>query len=124
MDDRLFIIRQVLWEANIPPSYLGAHYLAYAGLLVVENQNRLTLVTKWLYPEIASRYQTNWKAVERNIRTVINLCWEQDAGDGLRQLTGGPIDKKPSPTQMIQLLAHYLLRQPEEFWLARPAAHA
>lgn len=116
MENRLFVIQNVLWDMNIPPSYLGARYLAYAGLLVLEDQERLTMVTKWLYPEIAARYHTSWKAVERNIRTVIKVCWEQDAGERLSQMSGRPLPSRPSPTGMIQLLARHLLSQPPEFW--------
>ena len=122
MDSRLFNIQKALWDLNIPPNYLGAHYLAYAELLVLEDQNRLTMVTKWLYPEVAARYHTSWQAVERNIRTVIAICWEQDAGTRLKQVMGCQFAEKPSPTQLIQLLARYLLTRPEEFWLEPAAA--
>ena len=115
-DNRLTVIRKVLWDMNIPPTYLGAHYLAYAELLVLEDQNRLTMVTKWLYPEIASHYQTSWKSVERNIRPVISICWNQDRGGQMARPLGLFLSEKPSPTGLIQLLAHHLLTQPEEFW--------
>ena len=121
MDNRLFVIRKTLWDLNIPPTYLGTHYLAYAELLVLEDPNRLTMVTKWLYPEIAAHYHTNWRAVERNIRTVISICWERGACTRLEQDTGMILLSKPSPTGIIQLLAHYFLNQPEEFWLSLPA---
>ena len=117
MDSKLFNIQKTLWDLNIPPNYLGAHYLAYAELLVLEDQNRLTMVTKWLYPEVAARYHTSWQAVERDIRTVISICWAQDSGARLNQITGCHVTEKPSPTRLIQLLARYLLAMPEEFWL-------
>ena len=117
MDSRLFNIQKVLWDLNIPPNYLGAHYLAYAEMLVLEDQNRLTMVTKWLYPEVAARYHTSWQAVERNIRTVIGICWQQDSGLRLSQVLGCPVAGKPSPTRLIQLLARYLLAKPEDFWV-------
>lgn len=116
MDSKLFNIQKVLWDLNIPPNYLGAHYLAYAEMLVLEDQNRLTMVTKWLYPEVAARYHTSWQAVERNIRTVISICWQQDSGSRLCQVLGCPEIGKPSPTRLIQLLARYLLAKPEDFW--------
>ena len=116
MDSRFYIIRKTLWDLNIPPTYLGAHYLAYAELLVLEDQDRLTMVTKWLYPEVASHYHTSWKAVERNIRTVISTCWAQDKGARLSRALGIPFAEKPSPTGIIQLLAYYFLAQPEGFW--------
>ena len=117
MDSRLFLIRKVLWDLNIPPTYLGAHYLAYAELLVLEDQRRLTMVTKWLYPEIAARYHTSWQAVERNIRTVISLCWARDAGAQMERIMGCTFSSKPSPSGMIQVLAHHLLEKPQDFWL-------
>ena len=120
MDSRFYIIRKTLWDLNIPPTYLGAHYLAYAELLVLEDQDRLTMVTKWLYPEVASHYRTSWKAVERNIRTVIAICWQQDRGARLSRILGIPFTEKPSPTGIIQLLAHYFLAQPESFWAVTP----
>lgn len=121
MDNRLFVIRKALWDFNIPPTYLGTHYLAYAELLVLEDQNRLTMVTKWLYPEIAAYYHTSWKSVERNIRTVISICWERGACTQLEQNTGIILLSKPSPTGIIQLLAHYFLEQPKEFWKTLPS---
>lgn len=113
---KLSAIQRVLWDLNIPPAYLGAHYLAYAELLVLEDQSRLTMVTKWLYPEIAAYYHTSWQAVERNIRTVIAICWAQDGGVKLGNLMGCTFVRKPSPTRMIQALACYLLRMPDAFW--------
>ena len=123
MDNRQYVIRNALWDLNIPPTYLGSHYLAYAELLVLEDQNRLTMVTKWLYPEIADHYHTSWKAVERNIRTVIEFSWAQDGGAAMCAGLGVPLRDKPTPTGLIQLLARYLLRQPEEFWTGPAVAH-
>ena len=80
------------------------------------------MVTKWLYPEVAAHYHTSWKSVERNIRTVINLCWDRDGGHQLARAVGFPPGCKPSPTRLIQLLAHHFLDQPEEFWSQRPLA--
>lgn len=116
LEYKLSTIQRVLWDLNIPPAYLGAHYLAYAELLVLEDQNRLTMVTKWLYPEVASHYHTSWQAVERNIRTVIAICWAQDGGEKLANLAGCTFARKPSPTRMIQALACYLMQMPDTFW--------
>ena len=43
-----------------------------------EQRDRLLLVTKWLYPDVAKKYGTNWKAVERNIRTVSAIAWKRN----------------------------------------------
>lgn len=35
------------------------------------------MVTKQLYPAVAKRPQTNWKQIERNMRTIISATWEK-----------------------------------------------
>ena len=61
----------LLCQLGITANYNGFFHAAYAVSLAIQNPNRLRLVTKRLYPEVAKRYVTNWKSVERNIRTVV-----------------------------------------------------
>ena len=51
---------------------------AFAVHLCIEQPERMLLVTKRVYPDVAKQYKTNWKAVERNIRTVSWIVWEQN----------------------------------------------
>lgn len=122
MDCKNNPIQKILWELNkeldLPASYLGTHYLVYASVLVAEDQQRLTMVTKWLYPEVAARYRTSWQAVERNIRTVIALCWARDAGEQLGQAIGCTFSAKPSPSGLIQQVARYLMEQSQDVFPA------
>ena len=53
----------MLCRLGATANYRGFSYTAYAVLLCVQQQDRLLLVTKWLYPDVAKRYGTNWKAV-------------------------------------------------------------
>ena len=64
-------ICDLLYQLGISANYKGFLHTAYAVSLCVEQQDRLLLVTKWLYPDVARKYGTNWKAVERNIFTKI-----------------------------------------------------
>ena len=63
-------VYDLLYQLGVTANYTGFFHTAYAVSLCVEQPDRLVLVTKWLYPEVAKQYKTNWKAVERNIRTV------------------------------------------------------
>ena len=60
-------ICDLLYQLGISANYKGFLHTAYAVSLCVEQQDRLLLVTKWLYPDVARKYGTNWKAVERNM---------------------------------------------------------
>lgn len=70
-------IYDLLYRLGATANYTGFFHTAYAISLCVERPDRLLLVTKWLYPEVAKRYGTNWKAVERNIRTVSCIIWRE-----------------------------------------------
>ena len=53
---------------DCPPGFTAA------SLAALQPQ-RLLLVTKWLYPQVAREFGTTWYAVERNIRTAVTIAW-------------------------------------------------
>ena len=57
-------------------SYKGFHYTAYGVSQVIRDPELLTCISKGLYIEIASRFQTSIGCVERDIRTVVKTIWE------------------------------------------------
>ena len=63
-------IYDLLYRLGITANYTGFFHMGYAVKLCCERPERLLMVTKWVYPEVAKHYQTNGRAVERNIRTV------------------------------------------------------
>ena len=89
----------MLCRLGATANYRGFSYTAYAVLL---------LVTKWLYPDVAKRYGTNWKAVERNIRTVITVVWEQNRAM-LEGLARRPLLQRPCAAQFLSILSNSLL---------------
>ena len=46
-------ICDLLYQLGISANYKGFLHTAYAVSLCVEQQDRLLLVTKWLYPDVA-----------------------------------------------------------------------
>ena len=90
-------------------AYVGFFQTAYAVYLVTQQPERLLLITKWLYPDVAKHYSTNWFAVERNIRTIAHLSWTR-CPKKLIQLAGYELDRAPTNTQFISMLAVHLLR--------------
>ncbi|MCE2603975.1 sporulation initiation factor Spo0A C-terminal domain-containing protein, partial [Pseudomonas aeruginosa] len=63
-------IRELLCCLGITANYTGFYYTSYAVYLAMEDMECLSLVTKYLYPEVAKHYHTTPACVERNIRTV------------------------------------------------------
>lgn len=101
-------IYDLLCRLGATANYTGFFHAAYAVSLCVEQPDRLLLVTKWLYPEVAKQYGTTWKAVERNIRTVNSVIWRENRSL-LEQLARRPLVRKPCTAQMLAILSTSLL---------------
>lgn len=97
----------LLHRLGITANYSGYFYTAYGVCLVEKQPDRLLLVTKWLYPDIARQYETTWQCVERSIRTVIGLAWKRNP-QFLNTLAGYPLESKPSVGEFISFLTFHL----------------
>lgn len=102
-------IYELLYRLGATANYTGFFYAAYAVELALGDPQRLSLATKWLYPDVAKYYHTTWKAVERNIRTVIAIVWDKNRVL-LEQLACGPLDEKPKTAQFLAILSASVLR--------------
>lgn len=100
----------LLYSLGVTANYTGFFQTAFALQLCMEQPGRLLLVTKWVYPDVARHYKTNWRAVERNILTVNGLVWEQNR-PYLEELAGRKLPHKPSNAQLLAILVYRLLSQ-------------
>ena len=100
-------IAALLYWLGITEKYVGFDYLTYAILLAKQEPERLCLATKWLYPEIAKHFQTNWQAVERGMRYAIHVIWSMRR-EQLKQITQCHLEKKPCVSCFIEIVIHCL----------------
>lgn len=106
--ERLVTLCNLLYHLGVTSNYTGFFHTVYAVQLCVESPNRLLLVTKWVYPDVAKRYGTTWKAVERNIRTVISVIWKKNR-PLLENLAYGVLAEKPCAAQFLAIVTARLL---------------
>lgn len=64
----------------------GYRYLREAVLIAYQEPETLTAVTKCLYPEVAKRYNTTDKHVERAIRNAIETAWNGKESEPFKTL--------------------------------------
>lgn len=102
---RLKATYDLLYSLGVSANYKGFFHTAYAVSLCMEQQDRLLLVTKWLYPDVAKKYGTNWKAVERNIRTVSTIAWKRNRAL-LESLAQRPLGRHLCSTEFLAVLFH------------------
>lgn len=101
-------IYELLRRLGVTSNYTGYQYTACAVKLCAEEPERLLLVTKWVYPDVAKRHKTNWKSVERNIRTVGSNVWKHNRS-GLEELAGRSLPQRPRTAQFLAILTSSLL---------------
>lgn len=96
-------VYDLLYRLGITGNYMGFFQTAYAVYLAVRQPERLILVTKWLYPEVAKHYKTTWTSVERNIRTVAGIAWNSNRSY-LEHLARKPLNCRPAPSCFLSIL--------------------
>ena len=98
----------LLQQLGVSANYKGSAHTAYAVSLCIEHRERLLLVTKWLYPDVAKKYGTSWKAVERNIRTASTVAWKRNRAL-LEALAKRSLDRRLCSAEFLALLLHAVL---------------
>ncbi len=107
----------VIRSLGISATHLGYYYLNTSVLLILEDENRLLMVSKLLYPLVAEIHSTTPSCVERNIRTVISLCWSRGDRERLFQIAGCRLQSKPTNGEFIDILSCYIKKHnPSDEW--------
>ncbi len=99
--------QRLLMKLGITANYRGFHYISYAMYLISEDQNRLLYVSKLLYPDIGKEFNTDWRAVEHSIRTVIMVLWNTNA-EFLCYMAGHELSQKPSVGKFLAIFYTFL----------------
>ena len=100
-------IQSMLRCFGITRCYKGFAHMAYAIFLAVQDENRLTAITKEIYMEVAAHFHCNWTAIERNVRTAVSRAWQVNP-ELLRAVAGYPLDAAPTASEFIEMLASYI----------------
>ena len=99
-------ISSLLIRLGAVSNHVGLVQTSYGVYLAIQNPDKLMLVTKWLYPEIAKNFGCTTYAVERNIRTVVNKIWETNP-QCLCDLAGGSLVQRPTASNLLTILTFY-----------------
>lgn len=98
------VIAKLLRQIGLRGTLRGFHYCVRAVLLVMEDETRLLHLMKRLYPEIAASFHATPAQVERSLRTVISLWWEQGDVAILEGILGRKLHCKPYAGEFIDMI--------------------
>lgn len=95
---------------NLRKKYKGICFLTASLEMAMENEDLLLFPGQTLFPLVADHYHVNLCCIERDIRTVIDHCWQEDSRQALQALTPYPLSQKPTVCEFLDILYWYLLR--------------
>ena len=100
----------IIRKLGLTSKYKGYYYLAEAVNMVMEQKDGNIKITKDIYPNLSKKFKSTPSNIERDIRTVINTCWETNKS-GLDKIAGYPLKFKPTNSEFIDMIAYYLTEE-------------
>ena len=104
-------ITKILHELGMPSHIKGYQYIREGISMVYNNPDIIGGITKELYPDIASKYNTTVSRVERAIRHAIEVSWNRGNWDFMEEVFGHSVDidkAKPTNSEFIVTVADKL----------------
>ena len=104
-------ITKILHELGVPSHIKGYQYIREGIAVLFEHPDVVGGITKELYPDIASKYDTTVSRVERAIRHAIEVSWNRGNWQLMEEIFGHSVDidkAKPTNSEFIVTVADKL----------------
>ena len=82
-------IKKMLRRLGVKTTNRGYSFISYGVSLTLKDKSYLEYITKTLYVDIASNFNTSGSCVERDIRTTVEAIWNTDDTELLLELCDG-----------------------------------
>ena len=104
-------ITKILHELGVPSHIKGYQYIREGITIIFEKPGVIGGITKELYPDIATKFETTVSRVERAIRHAIEVSWNRGNWDLMEEIFGHSVDidkAKPKNSEFIVTVADKL----------------
>lgn len=104
-------ITKMLHELGMPSHIKGYQYIREGVSMIYNNPSMIGGITKELYPELATKFDTTVSRVERAIRHAIEVSWNRGNWDYMEEIFGHSVDidkAKPTNSEFIVTVADKL----------------
>ena len=101
-------VTNILHELGVPSHIKGYQYIREGIIMLYERPEVIGGITKELYPEVATRYNTTVSRVERAIRHAIEVSWNRGNWQLMEDIFGHSVDidkAKPTNSEFIVTIA-------------------
>ena len=104
-------ITKMLHELGMPSHIKGYQYIREGICMIYDNPEMIGGITKELYPDLATKFDTTVSRVERAIRHAIEVSWNRGNWDLMEEVFGHSVDidkAKPTNSEFIVTIADKL----------------
>ena len=104
-------VTRMLHELGMPSHIKGYQYIREGIMMIYNNPEIIGGITKELYPDVASKFDTTVSRVERAIRHAIEVSWNRGNWDLMEEIFGHSVDidkAKPTNSEFIVTIADKL----------------
>lgn len=104
-------VTHMLHELGMPSHIKGYQYVRDGIVMIYNNPDIVGGITKELYPDVASKYNTTVSRVERAIRHAIEVSWNRGNWELMEEVFGHSVDidkAKPTNSEFIVTIADKL----------------
>ena len=104
-------VSEILHTMGVPAHIKGYSLLRQGIIMVINEPEVITLVTKRLYPELAKQNKTTASRVERAIRHAIEVAWDRGNVEIMNDYFGYTISNmrgKPTNSEFIAMISDRL----------------
>ena len=102
------MICKTIRRFRISSKYKGYPLIIDAIEMYIENNGKSIKITKDIYPILAAKYNMSFGSVERDIRTIIETCWQNDKRL-MEEILGYKNTKCPSNSVFIDAIAYHII---------------
>lgn len=98
----------LLHRLGLHATYKGYHYFSHALSLAAEDETYLTGLTTRLYPAVARHFGSSSSSVERSLRTLIAVFWQNGSREYFEKISCCRFSAPPCTGAFISILVRYL----------------
>ena len=95
---------QIPRQLGIHATHKGYFYLIDALQMALEDERNLVLLSKTMFEKIANKHNTDPTSVDRNLRTLVEQCWNSPFRNELLRICPYRLEKKPSVGIFIDIV--------------------
>ena len=104
------MVRKIIRYFHITSKYKGYPLIIDAINIYIDKYGECIKITKDIYPILSKKYNMPISLIERDIRTVVETCWDNDK-QAVEVILGYKTAKRPSNSEFIDAIAYFIIKE-------------